>query len=116
MGLANFNKVKNTIGETGTTNDQRIQTYINMADNFIIGDTVAVLNMPNPPAVTVDVLTAAELKQIEQFATDLAISYFHKFESGDIDTAESAERIWKKWFISKYRMPRFRARGGQTSV
>lgn len=115
MGLANFNKVKNTIGETGTTNDVRIQTYINMADNFIIGDTITVLDMPNPPAVEEDVLSAAELKQIEQFATDLAIAYFHKFESGDIDTAESAERIWVKWFTHKYRMPRFRARGGQTA-
>jgi len=114
MGLANFNKVKNTIGETGTTNDVRIQNYIIMADNFVIGDTIAVRNMPNPPAVTVDVLTAVELTQIESLATDLAISYFHKFESGDIDTAEAAEKAWTKWFIKKFRMPRFTARGGET--
>ena len=115
MGLANFNKVKNTIGETGSTNDLRIQNYITMADNFIIGDTIVVRNMPNPPAVFLDVLSATELKQIESFATDLAIAYFHKFESGDIDTAEAAEKNWTKWFIKKYRMPRFTARGGETT-
>lgn len=97
------------MGETGTTNDAKIQMYGTMADNFILSDTIKVRNLPNPPTTSGGVITQAVLDEIKNHATLLTIAYFYKFESGDTITAEAAEMAWKNFFNSKFRRPSFRA-------
>ena len=113
MVLYQFTTVKSVLGETGTTNDEKIRFYGTMADNVIIGDTINVNEMLNPPAVVVDVLTQRELDQIKDFATQIAVGYFYKFESGDTDTLEEASKNWLNWFNNKFRRFTFRVRGGE---
>jgi hypothetical protein len=115
MVLYDFTKVKNVLGETGATNDKKIKNYGNMADSLILGDTVNVKNLPYPPVVTVDVLTQAELNQIKDFSTQIAIGYFYKFESGDEGTIDEAKTNWTKWFNNKFRRFTFKVRGGETA-
>jgi len=113
MVLYEVNVVKAAISETGSTNNEKLKRYGTMADNFVIGYTINVKDLPNPPVVTVDVLDTDELSQIRNFATQLAIAYFYKFESGDDVTAEAAEKAWVRWYQSKFLRPRFRSRGGE---
>jgi hypothetical protein len=113
MVLYDLTKVKSILGETGTTNDLKIRNYGDMADSVINGDLVNVKDLPNPPVVTVDVLTQKELDQIQSFATQLTIGYFYKFESGDTLTVEETKANWQNWFNSKFRRPRFKVRGGE---
>lgn len=113
MVLYDFTKVKGVLTETGTTNDTKIALYGDMADSAIIGDLVNVNGLPNPPVVTVDVLTQKELDQIKSFATQFTVGYFYKFESGDEQTITEAKENWTKWFNSKFRRPRFKVRGGE---
>jgi len=115
MVLYEVTKVKAAVGETGTTNDEKIKRYGEMADNTVIGDTINVRNMTNPPTVVVDVLTQNELNQIKNFATQIAIGYFYKFESGDTLTVEQAEASWKNWYIHKFQRPTWTVRGGETA-
>lgn len=107
MSLYDPTRVKSMLGETGTSNDSKILTYGTMADNFVIGDLVKVKGLPNPPAVTVGVLTQAELDNIKLHATLITVSYFYKFESGDTITAEAAELSWKQYYQNKFKSPRF---------
>lgn len=113
MVLFEFTKVKSVLGELGTTNDAKIKHYGEMADGAIIADLVNVKDIPNPPAVVANVLTAAELNDIKSFATQYCVGYFYKFESGDEMTITEAKENWKNWFNSKFRRPRFTARGGE---
>lgn len=113
MVLYQFTTVKNVLGETGTTNDVKIRHYGKMADVAIIGDTINVKNMTNPPTVVVDVLTQEELNQIKDFATQIAVGYFYKFESGDEATITEAKENWLKWFNNKFRRFTFKTRGGE---
>ncbi len=115
MVLYQFSTVKDVLGETGSTNDVKIRFYGVMADNVIISDTINVNEMLNPPAVVVDVLTQGELDQIKNFATQIAVGYFYKFEAGDDDTIAEAKENWLKWFQNKFRRQRFRVRGGETA-
>jgi hypothetical protein len=113
MVLYNFTNVKKVLGETGTTNNEKIHHYGDMADSVILGDTINVKNLPYPPVVTADVLTTAELKQIKDFATQIAVGYFYKFESGDESTIEEAKANWLNWFNNKFRRFTFKTRGGE---
>ena len=113
MVLFEFTKVKSVLGELGTTNDAKIKHYGEMADNAIMADLINVHNLPNPPVATDNVLTAVELSDIKSFATQYCVGYFYKFESGDEMTIAEAKENWKKWFNSKFRRPRFTARGGE---
>lgn len=115
MVLYDFTVVKSALSETGTTNDVKVKLYGDMADSVILGDTINVKNLPYPPVVTANVLTTAELKQIKDFATQIAIGYFYKFESGDTDTVEEAKANWLKWFNNKFRRFSFKVRGGETA-
>lgn len=114
MVLYDFTKMKEVLSETGTTNDVKIKNYGDMADGVIQGDLINVRDLPNPPVVTVDVLTQAELNDIKDYATQIGIGYFYKFESGDTETVEEAKNNWTNWFNSKFRRPRFKSRGGET--
>ena len=113
MVLFEFTKVKSVLGELGTTNDAKIKHYGEMADGAIIADLVNVKEIPNPPIVVDNVLSAAELSDIKSFATQYCVGYFYKFESGDEMTIAEAKENWKNWFMSKFRRPRFKARGGE---
>tara|TARA_R110000744_G_scaffold349346_2_gene455007 strand:+ start:74 stop:418 length:345 start_codon:yes stop_codon:yes gene_type:complete len=113
MVLFEFTKVKSVLGELGTTNDAKIKHYGEMADNAIMADLINVHNVPNPPVATDNVLTAVELSDIKSFATQYCVGYFYKFESGDEMTIVEAKENWKNWFNSKFRRPRFTARGGE---
>ncbi len=115
MVLYDFTKVKAVLSENGTTNDVKIKHYGDMADSVLLGDTINVRNLPYPPAVTVDVLTQKELDAMKDFATQIAIGYFYKFESGDEQTVEEAKTNWINWFNNKFRRPRFKSRGGETA-
>ncbi len=108
------NKFNKAIGETGTTNRDKAQQYGEMADAYIDGDLVNVFNLDLPATLT-DFTNAEEFKKFRNIATQLAISYFYKFESGDDLTTEQAEKTWARWFIGKWRRPRFKARGGETA-
>lgn len=115
MVLYSFTTVKGVLSETGSTNDAKVTYYGDMADKAIIADLVNVNNIPNPPVVTAGVLTAEELEDIKSFATQYAVGYFYKFESGDEQTLAEAKENWTKWFNSKFRRPRFKVRGGETA-
>lgn len=91
-------QVKNIIGETGTTNDAKIQLYGDMADaliNSYLQNVESTIPIVTPPT------------QLKKIATFLAVSYFYKFESGDTLTAEHSEKIWEEYFKNKYRRPDF---------
>ena len=105
--------MKKVLGETGTTNDEKIKHYGSMADKAIIADTINTRNMTNPPTVVIDVLTQTELDQIKDFATQFTIGYFYKFESGDEATIAEAKENWAKWFNNKFRRFTFKSRGGE---
>lgn len=107
--------MKKVISENGTTNDEKLKFYGDMGDKAIIGDTINVKNMTNPPTVVTDVLSAAELDDIKSFATQIAIGYFYKFESGDESTILEAKENWAKWFNNKFRRQVFKTRGGETA-
>ena len=77
MVLYQFTTVKKVLSETGTSNDEKIKHYGSMADKAIIADTINVRNVPNPPVVTIDVLTLEELNQIKDFATQICVGYFY---------------------------------------
>lgn len=111
--LFNFTTAKGVLSENGTTNDAKVNYYGNMADTAIISYLINVNGLPNPPVVTVDVLTQKELDQIKDFATQFTVGYFYKFESGDEQTITEAKTNWEKWFNSKFKRPRFKARGGE---
>jgi len=113
MVLYNFTRAKQVLGETGTTNDEKIKEYGTMGDNSILGDTINVKNLPYPPAVTADVLTQGELNTIKDFATQFTIGYFYKFESGDETTIAEVKENWLKWFNNKFRRFTFKSRGGE---
>ncbi len=115
MVLYQFTTVKKVLGETGATNDDKIRLYGDMADKAIIADLMNVNNLPNPPAVTADVLTAEELEDIKSFATQYTVGYFYKFESGDEQTIAEAKENWKTWFNNKFRRFTFKVRGGETA-
>ena len=114
MVLFEFTKVKSVLGESGTTNDTKINHYGEMADNAIMADLINVKNLPNPPVATDNVLTSTELSDIKSFATQFCVGYFYKFESGDEMTIAEAKDNWTKWFHSKFRRPQFKARGGES--
>lgn len=113
--MFDFTRVKKVLGENGVTNDNKVKEYGIMGDNAILGDTVNVKNLPYPPAVTEDVLTQAELNSIKDFATQYAIGYFYKFESGDESTIAEVKENWSKWFNNKFRRQKFITRGGETA-
>lgn len=113
MVLYNFTTVKGVLSERGTTNDAKVSYYGDMADKAIISYLVNVKDLPNPPVVTTDVLTTEELEDIKSFATQFAVGYFFKFESGDEQTIAEARVNWEKWFKSKFQRPRFITRGGE---
>lgn len=103
------------LGEKGSTNDVKIKEYGVMGDNAVIGDLINVNGLPNPPVVTVDVLTQTELNQIKDFATQFTIGYYYKLESGDEQTLAEVEKNWLKWFNNKFRRFTFKVRGGETA-
>jgi len=113
MVLFQFTTVKGVLGETGTTNDEKIKYYGDMADKALIADLINVKNVPNPPVVTADVLTAEEIEDIKSYATQYAVGYFYKFESGDESTIAEAEKNWNKWFANKFRRQKWKVRGGE---
>ena len=113
MVLYDFTTVKAVLSEAGITNDVKVNHYGNMADTFIYGDLVNVRNIPVPLAVVADVLSQTELDQIKNFATQIAVGYFYKFESGDEITVEEAKTNWRNWFNNKFKRPRFKVYGGE---
>lgn len=91
-------QVKSIIGESGTSNDAKIQLYGDMADTLInsyLQNVEATIPIASPS------------QQVKKIATLLTVGYFYKFESGDTLTAEQAERIWDEYFKNKYRRPDF---------
>ena len=103
MPYYNITAVKKILGETGTTNDNKIQRYGSIADNYINSDLVSV--EPTLPLTTVP-------QEITDIANELTTAYFFKFESGDVITAEQAEKTWDKYFIGKYKRPKFYSTSG----
>ena len=112
MVLFDATRVKQLLGETGTTNDIKIQHYGSMADTFVINDLISVKDMPNPPVVTAGVLTQADLNEIKNHATLITVAYFYKFESGDAITSDNAEQSWGMFFRNKFQRPRFYSTSG----
>jgi len=91
-------KVKELLGETGDTNNVKINRYGQMADNFINSDLSGV--EPTIPISPVpDIVT--------KIANEITVAYFYKFENGDTTTAEQAEETWIKYFTGHYKRPRF---------
>jgi hypothetical protein len=103
MPYYNITAVKKILGETGTTNDNKIQRYGSMADNYINSWLVNVeptIPIPSPTLQLIDL------------ANELTVSFFFKIESGDTIIAEQAERNWQQYFESAYKRPRFFATSG----
>ncbi|MGI0022528.1 MAG: hypothetical protein ACRD9Q_06680 [Nitrososphaeraceae archaeon] len=89
--------IKNLLGEKGQTNDQKVKLYGEMADAFINTDLISVEE-------TVPLTTVPDV--IRKISNLLAVSYFFKFESGDLLTAVSAEELWGRYFIAQYKRPK----------
>ena len=115
MVLYDFTVIKSVLGDSGTTNDVKIRHYANMAQSAIMADLVNVRGIPNPPTAVLNVLSAVELDDIKDFATQYAIGYFYKFESGDEMTIAEAKLNWNNWFTSKFRRQNWVVRGGELS-
>lgn len=98
MPYYNITQCKKILGETGTTNDNKIQRYGSIADNYINSFLVNV--EPTLPMTTVP-------SQVTDIANELTCAYFFKFESGDTITAEQAERTWERYYQSTYKQPKF---------
>ena len=100
------------MGQTGTSNDDKIQHYGEMADTFINSYLTDVRNIEIPVTVA-DFSSSAEFNVLLDIANQLTVSYFYKFESGDTSTADQAEAVWLRFFTSKWQRPRFKARGAE---
>jgi len=101
-----FTAVKKAVGETGSTNDEKIAGYGLFGDNFINSDLIKVRNI-NLPATESTFSSVGEFNAFKDIATQITIGYFYKFESGDMLTLEQAEKTWAKFFTSKFKRPRF---------
>ena len=95
--------VKDGIGENGNSNNYKIRLYGDLADNFINSKLINIKDL------TIPIQPAPEV--VRDNATSLAIAYFFKFESGDTELADTAEKNIETWFKSTYLRPRFKARG-----
>ena len=90
---------------TGTSNDNKIQNYGEMADTFINSYLTDVRNV-SIPVTSSDFASTTEFNVLLDIANQLTVAYFYKFESGDTST-------WLRFFTSKFQRPRFKARGGE---
>ena len=100
------------MGQTGTSNDDKIQHYGEMADTFINSYLTDVRNIDIPVTVA-NFTSSAEFNVLLDIANQLTVAYFYKFESGDTSTADQAEAVWLRFFTSKFQRPRFKARGAE---
>ncbi len=112
MAYFEFTKVKQILGQTGTSNDYKIQHYGEMADTFINSYLTDVRNIDIPVTVA-NFTSSAEFNVLLDIANQLTVAYFYKFESGDTSTADQAEAVWLRFFTSKFQRPRFKARGAE---
>ena len=112
MAYYQFTKVKEILGQTGTSNDTKIENYGNMADTYINSYLTDVRNIDIPVTVA-DFASTTEFNVLLDIANQLTVAYFYKFESGDTSTADQAEAVWLRFFTSKWQRPRFKARGAE---
>ena len=112
MAYFEFTKVKQILGQTGTSNDDKIQHYGEMADTFNNSYLTDVRNIDIPVTVA-NFTSSAEFNVLLDIANQLTVAYFYKFESGDTSTADQAEAVWLRFFTSKFQRPRFKARGAE---
>ena len=112
MAYFEFTNVKQILGQTGTSNDYKIQHYGEMADTFINSYLTDVRNIDIPVTVA-NFTSSAEFNVLLDIANQLTVAYFYKFESGDTSTADQAEAVWLRFFTSKFQRPRFKARGAE---
>jgi len=103
MVYFDLTKVKDILGETGDSNNVKINRYGLMADNFINSDLTGV--EPTLPLNPVP-------DTVQKIAIELTVAYFYKFENGDTTTADQAEETWARYFVGKYKRPRFYATTG----
>ena len=115
MVLYDATTVKKILTENGATNNEKIKFYGDMGDNAVLGDLVNVKNLAYPPVVVAGTLTQKELDTIKNYATQFAIGYFYKLESGDELTITEAKEGWTKWFNNKFRRQTFKTRGGESA-
>jgi hypothetical protein len=95
--------VKEYLGETGDTNDIKLNQYGLLADNDI---NTALLNLiPSIPETD-----TAQLSLIKPVADALTIGYFYKIENGSVDILEAAQVQ-----LANYIDARFRRIGFKTS-
>ena len=104
--LSRFADIKDALGESGNTNNAKIRLYQELADGFLYA------MLTNVKGVTVPLTAPAE--HLRDLMTTLTIAYFYKFESGDKDLAETAEKNVTTWFNSTYMRPAFKASAGST--
>jgi hypothetical protein len=112
MAYFQFTKVKQILGQTGTSNDDKIQHYGEMADTYINSYLTDVRNIAIPVDSS-DFTSTQEFNVLLDIANQLTVAYFYKFESGDTSTADQAEAVWLRFFTSKWQRPRFKARGAE---
>ena len=112
MAYFQFTKVKEILGQTGTSNDNKIQNYGDMADTYINSYLTDVRNIEIPVTAS-DFSSTAEFNVLLDIANQLCVAYFYKFESGYTSTADQAEAVWLRFFTSKWQRPRFKARGAE---
>jgi hypothetical protein len=104
--LSRFKDIKDSLGESGNTNNAKIRLYQELADGYLYA------KLTNVKGVTIPL--AAPPEHLRDLMTTLSIAYFYKFESGDKDLAETAEKNVDTWFNSTYMRPAFKAKAGTT--
>jgi len=112
MAYFQFTKVKEILGQSGTSNDNKIQNYGDMADTYINSYLTDVRNI-SIPVTAADFSSTQEFNVLVDIANQLTVAYFYKFESGDTSTSDQAEAVWLRFFTSKWQRPRFKARGAE---
>ena len=78
MAYFQFTKVKQILGQTGTSNDDKIQHYGEMADTFINSYLTDVRNIEIPVTVA-NFTSSAEFNVLLDIANQLTVAYFYKF-------------------------------------
>ena len=102
--------VKSLLGETGDSNNDKLDNYGRMADNEI---NVALQRVSNPDTGEDEVIPLDPAPEVIHLIADkLALGFFYKFESGSTDIIEDARISLQEYINNKYRRVKFTTAGG----
>lgn len=103
--------VKALLGETGDSNNDKLDNYGQMADNEI---NIALQRVANPDTGVDEILPLDPAPtEVHLLADKLAMGFFYKFESGSQDILDDAKVSLIEYINNKYRRVKFTTIGGE---